>query len=478
MAAAFIFRFSCFPASMIRRGGVRMQRLAKWCARLAIALVGTAIIAAGLILIFPPDLLRVGTGYAAKIICSNVFVAGRDADDVLRDDVQAPGHPLLRLVHADVHLEQGLVRTSLLGMIAPSAAVHREGLGCAAVSEPQIETAKGLSAPPAEAVPADINLAWPEGEGVQAYDPRLKAILADSQLIGPAARGVVVVKDGRIIGEAYGPGLNENTPLLGWSMTKTVTAALVGMLADEGRLDLDASDLFPEWSNDRRRDIKLSDLLAMESGLLFNESYGDVTDVTRMLYLEGDMAGYVTSLPADAAPGTRFNYSSGETVLISRYWMSHFDEQAQALAYPRQALFDTLGMRSAVLEADAVGTFVGASYLYATARDWARFGLLLANNGRWDGRQVIGASFMSRISRPTDASAGDYTEAQAWQNGPEDQDANYGLPADTLWMLGHDGQSIAIIPSESLVVVRLGLTPRKLDYRPQRLVQAVREALR
>jgi CubicO group peptidase (beta-lactamase class C family) len=104
--------------------------------------------------------------------------------------------------------------------------------------------------------------------------------------------------------------------------------------------------------------------------------------------------------------------------------------------------------------------------------------LLIAENGRWSGRQLVDPSLIARMNRPTAASDGDYTQAQAWQNGPGDKDNLFGLPEETLWMLGHDGQSIAVIPSERLVVVRLGLTPRRLDYRPQRLVQAVREALR
>lgn len=455
-----------------------MNRALKWGLRLAVALVGIVIVATGVLIAFPPNLLRVGTGYAAKIICSNVFIAGRDAEEVLRDDVQAPGHPLLRLVETEVDLEGGLVRTSLLGMVAPSQAVHRTGLGCATVVEADIGTARSLTAPVSEAMPADETLIWPEGEGASPPDPRLAAVLADPALLGPSARGVVVVQDGRLVGEAYGPGFNERTPLLGWSMTKTVTAALVGLMQQEGRLEIDDRGLFPEWSGDARRDIALADLLAMESGLGFNESYGDVTDVTRMLYLEPDMGAYAASLSAEAAPGTRFNYSSGETVLISRYWMSRFSNQAEALAFPRRALFDAIGMRSAVLEADQAGTFAGSSYLYATARDWARFGLLIAENGRWAGRQILDPAIIARIAEPSMASGGAYTKGQAWQNGPGNTDSAYKLPEETIWMSGHDGQSVAIIPSERLVVVRLGLTPRRLDYKPQKLVQAVRMALR
>ena len=454
-----------------------MRRLTTWGIRVALTLVGIVAVAAAWIVVFPPELLRVGTGYAAKIVCSNVFIAGRDADEVLRDDVQAPGHPLLKLVRAEVNLDQGLVKTALLGVIAPSTALHRTGLGCASVNETEIEAARRLSAPPAEAASLDPARAWPEGNAVSDNNPRLQAVLSDPGLLGPGARAVVVVKDGRIVGEAYGPGFNAETPLLGWSMTKTVTAALIGILKGEGRISESATNLFAEWNGDSRSAISLSDLLAMESGLSFNESYGDVTDVTRMLYLESDMGAYAASLPQQAEPGTRFNYSSGETVLISRYWISRFSNGEAALAYPREALFDVIGMRSAVLEADATGTFVGGSYLYATARDWARFGLFIAENGRWSGRQLVDTSMMVRIYDPSAASDGAYTRGQAWQSGPGDKDSNFSLPEETIWLLGHDGQSIAVIPSERLIVVRLGLTPRRLDYRPQKLLQAIRGAL-
>lgn len=455
-----------------------MRSLVNWLVRILVAMAAVVMLAAAWVIFYPPELLRVGTGYAAKIICSNVFIAGRDADEVLLEDVQAPGHPLLKLVGSDVDLEGGVVRTAMLGVVAPSYAVHRAGLGCANVDEGEIALVRKQAAPLPDVAAADSSLPWPEGDGMTAGDPRLVDLLADPSLVGPSMRAVVIVQYGRIVGETYGSGFNERTPLLGWSMTKTVTGALVGLMVGEGRLDLGARQLFPEWSGDDRRDIALTDLLAMQSGLRFNESYGDVTDVTRMLYLERNMGGYVASLPAETAPGLRFNYSSGETVLISRYWMSRFESPAEAHAFPRAALFDVIGMGSAVLEADQTGTFVGGSYLYATGRDWARFGLLLAQQGRWAGRQVLDSSFIERINRPTEASGGDYTFGQAWQNGPGDKDSNYDLPAETIWVLGHDGQSIAIVPSEGLVVVRLGLTPRKLDYKPQRLVEAVRQALR
>ncbi|WP_454286531.1 serine hydrolase domain-containing protein [Rhizobium arsenicireducens] len=428
----------------------------------------------------PPELLRVGTGYAAKIVCSNVFLAGRDPQAVLALDVQAPGHPLLKLVGVDVDTENRIVTARMLGVFAASTAVHREGLGCASVPDGDLDAALTVVAPEAEPrTVTDTGAPWPEGEGTTPVDGRIATLLSDADLGGPGMRAVVVVKDGRIVGEAYGQGFSASTPLLGWSMAKTVNAAIVGRLLKEARLGLYDTRLFPEWSDAPDASIRLRDLLAMESGLEFNEDYGDVTDVTRMLYLEPDMAGFSLLKPVLAGTGEQFSYASGTSVLLARIWMSRLPDPGQALAYPRKALFDPLGMTSAVLETDAAGTFVGSSYLYATARDWARFGQLLVDDGVWNGERLLPEGFVAAMQRPTAASGGRYTEIQAWQVGPGDEpDERFGLTPETFWLLGHDGQAVAIIPSERLVVVRLGLTPSKLGYRPQSLVKAVADALR
>ena len=263
-------------------------------------------------------------------------------------------------------------------------------------------------------------------------------------------------------------------------MTKTVTAALVGTLMREGRLGFGDTRLFPEWGGDARAGISLSDLMAMSSGLAFNEAYGSVSDVTRMLYLEPDMARFAAAQPQHHAAGTKFSYASGTTVLLSRLWQGALADPAQALAYPRMALFGPLGMRTAVMEADARGTFVGSSYMHASARDWARFAQLLLDDGMWAGRRLLPTGFVGMQRQPAPAASGRYGRGQVWLRGPRgalpaDQDADTGftLPADTFWMLGHDGQSIALVPSRNLAVVRLGLTPSRLGYRPQALLQAV-----
>ena len=222
--------------------------------------------------------------------------------------------------------------------------------------------------------------------------------------------------------------------------------------------------------------------MAMSSGLEFNEDYGDVTDVTRMLYLEPDMAGFAAAKPLAHPVGETFNYSSGTSLMLSRLWQNAAG--AEALSYPRKALFDPIGMTSAVLEPDARGTFVGSSYLYATARDWARFGQFMLQDGVWNGKEILPAGFVAWMREEAPASKGQYGKGQVWLYGPEgdtpagqDPDVGFDLPDDTYWFEGHDGQSVAVIPSKKLVVVRMGLTPFKLAYKPQGLVSALAKAV-
>lgn len=420
----------------------------------------------------PPELIRVGSGYAAKIVCSNVFIAGRDPEQVLAVDVQAPGHPLLKLMRVSVDRERKVVRAGLLGFLGQSAAVARDGLGCANVPDGDVEKARAVrlaATPPPSPSPAP----WPQGEQVEAATPEVAAVLADDNLAGEGMRAVVVVRDGRIVGERYGEGFSETVPLLGWSMSKTVNAAILGTLVRDGRMSLEKAHLFPAWEADGRATITVADLMAMSSGLAFNEDYGAVADVTRMLYLEPDMAGFAGSSLLAAPVGEVFSYSSGTSVLLSRLWQEAVGDPQQALRWPRSALFSPLGMESTVIEADESGTFVGSSYIYATARDWARFGQFLLQDGVWNGEAILPPGFVAWMREPAPASNGIYGRGQLWLEAPDGNGRRMGVPADTFWLKGHDGQTMAVIPSQRMVVVRMGLTPRALGYGPELLVSAL-----
>ncbi|SFS20193.1 serine hydrolase domain-containing protein [Yoonia litorea] len=427
------------------------------------------VIAAALYLRFlSPDLLRVATNYSAKIVCSSVFISGRDADDVLKIDVQAPGHPILRYVTVDVDQEENTVSAQMFGFAAPAVAQHRTGLGCTNRHHVALSDA---TVPAMQSSGSGI---WPEGqEVVPRQNPEIESVLSDEDLLGQGYRAVVIVQNGRIIGETYADGFSAQTPLLGWSMTKTVTAALIGTLIQSGELSLDddLTEVFNNWQEDNRAEITVSDMLAMTSGLTWNEGYGSVSDVTRMLYLTDDMAEFAATNPTEAAPNSFFNYSSGTSTMLSRVWQDKLGEAA--LLYPQTILFAPLGMTSATLETDASDTFVGSSYMYATARDWARFGLFLLQDGVWDGQRILPEGYVDWMFEPVETSEGLYARGHLWREASGDRPPF----EDAVWLRGHDGQSMAIFPSRDLVIVRLGLTPSRVGYSSLPLAKAVISAL-
>ena len=468
-----------------------MKILRRICGVLALLVLALAL----LLWLKPPALLRVGANYTAKIVCSNVFLAQRDPDEVLHVDVQAPGISILKFMRVSVDRESGVVRAGFFGVIGAGLAQYRPGRGCTVspdgkrdATAPSLFNGRsriGPRVPPAstEPPPTFSSAPWPDGAAVKT-SKTIDALIKDPVLAGPGARAIVVVDRGRIVGEYYAPGFAPDTPLLGWSMTKTVMAGVIGMLIKDGKLSLAQAGFWPD--HDGREKIRLKDLLAMSSGLQWNEAYGAVSDVTSMLYLQPDMAGFARSQPLAHPPGEEWLYSSGTAVILSS-----IAQQAQALAQPgpqdlatfvKARLFNPIGITSATIEPDEHGTLVGSSYMYATARDWARYGLLLQQDGVWQGEELLPPGYVSMMATPVEASHGQYGMGQTWLWGSdaltpgENPDTAFGIPPDTFWMSGHDGQSVCIIKSRRLVIVRLGLTPVADGYTSQRLVQAVLKA--
>ena len=430
-------------------------------------------------------LLPIGVAYQAKLLCSSVFVAGREPADVLATDLDpASLHPLLNLIRTDVDPEARRVRASFLGLVERQA-VFRPGQGSVvAIGGPPVD----LGAPPhaPQAGPAAADAPWPAGERVGPLDAggALAAAVAGALAEPDPARlrrtrAVVVVHRGRIVAEGYAPGFAPDTPLLGWSVTKTVTAALVGVLVGEGRWALDQPVPVPEWADDDpRAAITLEQLLQMRSGLEFREEYGDpLADVTTMLFASRDAGGFAAAKPLVADPGARWSYASGTTNLLCRAMAAALGPRYAS--FPRRALFDPLGMRSAVLEADAGGHFVGSSFGWATARDWARLGLLWLQDGVWEGRRLLPAGWVAFCTREAPGSAGHYG-GHLWLKIPAGYRAQGPaptLPADAFHAVGHEGQFVSVVPSRQVVVVRLGLTRGRHVWDHAGFLQGVLAAL-
>lgn len=425
----------------------------------------------GWLALAPPEALRLATAYAAETVCSNVFVAHRDVDAILQTDLLGLGHRIFKHMKIDVDPKDGRVRASYLGLFADGGAQYDEGRGCTHIASGEFPDRPSTPpSPPPQ--PARMVALWPEGEKAQlSSNPRLLEAINDSALQGPGMRAIIVVHDGRIIAETYGPGFNASTPLQGWSMTKTVNAALVGVAIGDGKLSLDQKNLFPQWAGDARSQISVADLMAMSGGLKWNEDEGTVTDPSRMEFLTSDGAAFARDRPLVAPPGTKFNYSSGESVLLTRLWMNAVGDAARS--YPQERLFTPLGMTSAVLEADLSGTFLGEGFLYANAHDWARFGEFLRLGGTWNGQQLLPSGFVDYIVSPSavsDEGHGPvYGRGQVWLAKGQ----QFGLPDDTFMLQGHLRQVIAVIPSRKLVILRMGMTREDIGYSYAKLLRAI-----
>jgi hypothetical protein len=241
-------------------------------------------------------------------------------------------------------------------------------------------------------------------------------------------------------------------------MAKSVTSAMVGRLVATGRLDVDDADLLPEWREDERRDITVEDLLRMRSGLAWDETYGLGTPVTEMLYASRDMGAYAAAQPLDTTPGTVQEYSSGSTNVLCDVLQ---ERTGLGTGLARELVLAPLGMSSAVLEPDADGGLVCSSYLWATPRDWARFGQWWLQEGQWQGRQLLDASFVRWSTTPVELEGEDEGHAAHWwvNRRPDGSVRDPVLPADAFWAAGHDGQRVVVVPSAGVVVVRMGFDP-------------------
>ncbi len=422
--------------------------------------------------------LPIGTGYSAKYLCSQVFLSDRDPGYIVREEI-APTNPLFALMSNKIDREKKQVTSVGLGFFQDKTALYREGFGCTlTIDRSREELLKQIEgAEPPFRNPRDIE--WPAGGKVTLNDPppgvngeKLKNALDfafTEKVHGVPVRtqAVIVVHRGRIIAERYGKGIGPGTRLLGWSMTKSITGALVGMLVKDGKLDVHKPAPIKEWrkTGDPRSKITLDNLMRMSSGLAFEEVYGPLKDVTDMLYGSADMAGYAAAKPLAHKPGTLWYYSSGTTNIIMRIVREAAGGRlVDVHRYLQGRLFKPLHMDSALIEPDASGNFVGSSYMFATARDWARMGLFYLRNGRWEGKQLLPENWIAYCTTPTPDSDGLYG-AHLWLNParPKKKDtrAYPKLPSSMYYLSGFNLQRVAVFPENDLVIVRMGVTHKE-----------------
>lgn len=306
---------------------------------------------------------------------------------------------------------------------------------------------------------------WPEATPAPDVDTiRLKALVdrgfTDPDTL-PGMRAVLIVHRGVLVAERYAPGFGPNRKFLSHSVAKTVLGALAGIAVRDGRLSLDGPAPVAAWRDptDPRHAITVRNLLQMSDGLDFTEDYFNpfTSDALPMLFGKerGDMAAFAASLPLVDKPGTRWSYSSGTANLLSGIVRDAAGGTREAyLAFMKAELFDPIGMSSAEPEFDASGSFVGSSWLHATARDWARFGLLMLRGGIWDGKRILPEGWVDFMRTPQ---PGGVYGAMTWLNTSIPKRLPT-IPADAFIASGHRGQVIAMVPSKDLVVVRFGRT--------------------
>jgi hypothetical protein len=340
-------------------------------------------------------------------------------------------------------------------------AIYREGLGATLIND-DFDVSKPYNVPKRTKI--NTNLPFPYGNLDQKDTVfsnidyvKLNAIVENAfdkkGQKDKRTRSVIVIYKNKIIAEKYADGFNKNSRILGWSMTKSITGTLFGILQKQGKFDIIKPAPIAEWKSDERSKITTNDLLHMNSGLEWEEDYGKISDVTKMLFIEEDMTKSQINKPLIGKPNNTWNYSSGTTNLLSGILRKQFKTHQEYLDFWYTNLLDKIGMNSAIVETDMAGNFVGSSYGWATTRDWAKFGLLYLHKGNWNGEQIFDESWAKYVSTPTNTSNGQYG-AQFWLNaGGRFPNA----PKDMFYASGYQGQMVAIFPSHDLVIVRMGL---------------------
>lgn len=402
--------------------------------------------------------LNILAGYSAKNTASSVFLAERSLSYT---DANDNNFSPINLTSDEINASEKYATGSVYGLLSRKA-IYREGLGAVLVTADYDVNQKLLV--PKRTAPNN-NTPFPYGNAPQKdttftnvdYN-KLNSVIDTLFNEKNKTRAAVVVYKDQIIAEKYADNLNKDSKLLGWSMTKSITSTLFGILQCQGKINVYDKAPISEWKNDERKNISIHNLLQMNSGLEWVEDYNSISDVTKMLFLEKDMTKSQIGKPLIGAPNETWNYSSGTTNLLSGILRDQFSTHQEYLDFWYNALIDKIGMNSMLIETDMSGNYVGSSYAWATPRDWAKFGLLYLHNGAWNGENLFDKDWVTYATTPTPGSSnsvdGGYG-AQIWLNtGGKYPD----VPKNMYSFNGYKGQNIFIFPEHDLVVVRMSLS--------------------
>lgn len=429
------------------------------------------------------DDIPAGTGYAAWELCTRA-IASQDDYWKVRTQYTVPKVQPLPLIW-DVDFTPGVkaaVRSFIPTIQNRRTALYRKGLGCTLVTPDASERAvsqqafRGVSLPPASAA------SWPNGEGpvqpagLSAAQAAVMASYGKAMFTEPSTKAgekintiaLLVAQDGALVHEQYGAGYQRHQPQLGWSMTKTLTSLIAGVMHTDGRLALDEPVGLPQWNGTGKADIQWRHLLNMAPGLAWTEGYEGASDATQMLFSQADQGGWAAARPLVAQPGSSFVYSTGFANVAMYAMRQKLGNSHQALYdYYQSRLFAPLGIRGGVVEPDASGTPVGGARGLLRPVDWLRLGQLVANHGQWKGQQIIDRAYMDFFGAASPASP-EYG-AMVWRQPAKDIPASLRarLPQDMVWFAGHMGQFTVVVPSRNLVVLRMGVAFDKTLARQQ-----------
>jgi CubicO group peptidase (beta-lactamase class C family) len=426
------------------------------------------VVAILILVIYNYPKLNILAGYSAKNTASSIFIGGRS---LIFTDTTDNNFTPVDLATDKVDFESKVASSSAFGLLTRRA-IYREGLGAVLTLNKSDENAS-YSIPKRTAV--DHNISFPFGNAAQ-KDTVFKNIDYEklkqtvSSIFGVhQSRAVLVLYKDQIIAEKYADGFDKESRLLGWSMTKSIMSTVFGVLQHQNKINISNRAPIASWQEDVRKNITIHNLLQMNSGLEWDENYDEISDATKMLFLERDMTKMQEEKPLTGTTNASWNYSSGTSNLLSKILRKQFVSHQAYLDFWYSDFIDKIGMNSMVVEADLSGNYVASSYAWATARDWAKFGLLYLHNGSWNGEQLFTKDWVTYITTPTPGSNGTYG-AQFWLNS---QQQLKDVPKNMYFADGYQGQRVYVLPDQDVVVVRFGLA----GFEENRFLKGILESI-